>query len=115
MIQLKSESENAMKDNMRTNLATKIQDFSRTFRLNEEKYMKNYQELVGDNTKYDFNEDSMANTRTNSSNQIQADFLEDNSTKILRRRDDEITTLVTSITELATVFKDMQSLVVQQG
>lgn len=114
---LKSETENAMKDNMRTHLASKIQDFSRTFRVNEEKYMKNYQELVGDQTKYNLSDDSLAQTSQDSNSHLSNDFLqiEDNSTKVLRRRDDEISTLLSSITELASVFKDMQTMVVEQG
>lgn len=100
---------------MKLNLATKIQDFSRQFKMNEEKYMRNYQELVGDHTKYDFSDDGVK-TKTNSSTSLTNDFLQMNeSNSVLKKRDDEINTLLNSIGELAGVFKDMQTLVVEQG
>jgi hypothetical protein len=51
------------------------------------------------------------------SNSTKGDFLqvEDSTSIYLKKRDDEINTLVTSISELATIFKDMQTLVIEQG
>lgn len=111
-MKLSNQSEQELKENMKINLANKIKDFSRECKINEEKYMRNYQELVGDTTNY-ITEDLDA-----SNQKPKKDFLKletDNSTDILRQRDEEITTLLNSITELASVFKDMQTLVHYQG
>ena len=103
---------------MKFNLVTKIKDFSREFQLNEEKYMRNYQELVGDTTKYNFEDLDGSSTPSSGSNGNlkKGDFLQtDNSHIILKQRDEEISTLLGSITELAGVFKDLQTLVQHQG
>jgi syntaxin 16 len=119
---LDSRSEQDVKENMKLNLVTKIKEFSRDFQLNEEKYMKNYQELVGDTTKYDFEDLDGSSKFNNKNNHLQNnnDFLQlntttDKSSIILRQRDDDISTLLGSITELAGVFKDLQTLVHHQG
>jgi syntaxin 16 len=108
-----STGEEEVKHNMKINLATKIKDFSRDFQLNEEMYMKKYQELVGDKTNYL----QVLDGASNSSYSGQADFLQttDKDYRFLRQRDEEISTLLTSITELAGVFKDLQTLVSHQG
>ncbi len=111
-IKLSNNAEHEVKENMKINLANKIKDFSRECKINEEKYMRNYQELVGDTTNYITEDLDGSHTKT------KKDFLKlesDNSSHILRQRDEEITTLLNSITELATVFKDMQTLVHYQG
>lgn len=115
---LNSENENLIKENMKTNLAIKIQEFTRLFRNNEEKFMKNYQELVGDKTHYDLDEsetkvDLYSKTKGKQDNFLLMD--EDTDSKVLRKRDEEITTLLKSINELASIYKDMQTMVVQQG
>jgi syntaxin 16 len=116
-----SRSEQEVKDNMKLNLVTKIKQFSRDFQMNEEEYMKKYQELVGDNTKYDFEDldgSSKFSTHSNSINKndfLQLNSTQDKSSMILHQRDEEINTLLGSITELAGVFKDLQTLVHHQG
>ena len=114
-IKMNTSSEEEVKENMKLNLATKIKEFSRDFQINEEKFIRNYQELVGDTTRYDFEDlDGSGSGNSNKKN----DFLQlktDNSSHILRKRDEEISTLLTSITELAGVFKDLQTLVHHQG
>ncbi len=108
-----SSSEEEVIQNMRLNLITKIKDFSRDFQLNEEKYMRKYQELVGDKTNYLEDLDNSSGQTAN----INSDFLQttDKESRFLRQRDEEISTLLTSISELSGVFKDLQTLVSHQG
>ena len=92
---------------MKINLVSKIRDFARLFKVNEETYVIKYKELVGDT--------SSINDKNEG---IKGDFLQttdDFTNSILRQRDDEINTLVKSITELAGIFKDIQTLVIEQG
>jgi hypothetical protein len=92
---------------MKINLVSKIRDFARLFKVNEETYVIKYKELVGD-----------VSPKNEKREGIKEDFLQttdDFTNSILRQRDDEINTLVKSITELAGIFKDMQTLVIEQG
>jgi syntaxin 16 len=115
-LKFSSVSEEEVKENMKLNLVTKIKEFSRDFQINEEKYMKKYQELVGDTTRYDFEDLDGSHKSSTNQNFKNNDFLAtDHSNKILRQRDEDISTLLNSITELAGVFKDLQSLVHHQG
>jgi hypothetical protein len=101
-----------MKDNIKLNLITKIREFTRLFKGNEETYVVKYKELVGESfNNYDTSRKSHSTTKTG------GDFLqtEDNTSVYLKKRDEEINTLVKSIGELASVFKDMQTLVIEQG
>jgi len=76
--------------------------------------MKKYQELVGDNTEYNFNEKS---NEIESSKKNFGNFLktENKSEDILNNRDNEIGNLVNSINELANIFKHLNTLVLEQG
>jgi syntaxin 16 len=72
--------------------------------------MNKYQDLVGDDTKYNFNEKSNKYENKNEN------FLKtENNIDHIASRDNEINNLVNSINELATIFKDLQSLVLEQG
>jgi len=122
-IKLSTMSEQEIKENMKLNLATKIKEFSKDFRINEEKYMRNYQELVGDTTYYQIGQiedldGSSKNLASNNNGKTSHNgFLQEQvkPNLVLQKRDEEISTLLTSITELASVFKDMQTLVQHQG
>ena len=104
--------ERVLINNMKMNLAEKIKDFTLEFRKNQEKYMKNYKELVESShgSIDNFFEDNPQ--REDNSNFIQTE-VESNS--ILVKRDKDISTMLKSIGELAEIFKDMQSLVSHQG
>jgi hypothetical protein len=73
--------------------------------------MGKYKELVGE--AYNNYSTSRGSVNTNKTN----DFLQvdDGTSAYLKKRDEEINTLVNSISELATIFKDMQTLVIEQG
>ena len=49
---ISSDKEVLVRDNMKQNLVTKLTDFTRRLKLNEEEYMRKYRELVGDDMSY---------------------------------------------------------------
>lgn len=97
---------------MKQSLATKLGEFTKKLKFKEEEYMKKYQEIIGDEVKY-HSVDSEGQLEESSK---QNSFLKmDGSNEVLAKRDKEITNLVESINELASVFKDLQILVFEQG
>src|SRR5690348_7466758 len=106
---------------MKINLLNKLGDFTKKLKQNEEEYMKKYKELVGEDVKYNNTSlDSKSNFKDDyshqNSNGKNDNFLKmEISNDILNKRDSEITNLVNSITELASIFKDLQTLVMEQG
>jgi syntaxin 16 len=135
-IHLKSLKEESVKENMKMNLAEKLRDFSREFRTNEETYMKTFQELVGNHEVFQLDDTDASSTKSNSNggylhphhshsgNSLKRyqsggkdDFLQvqEHADDFLKKRDDEISTLLNSITQLGSIFKDMQTLVQHQG
>lgn len=95
---------------MKQNLLTKVGDFTKKFKLNEEHYMKKYQDLVGDDL-------NVTQTEENDKDKERKGnfFLQENIDLRLVQRDSELTSLLTSINELAQIFKDLQVLVMEQG
>jgi len=96
-----------------------LKEITNRLRVNEEEYMKKYVELVGspNTNKYGnnaFNFNSSSNTGSSTSHKV-GGVLENAENDLLRKRDVEINNLVNSITELAGIFKDLQSLVFEQG
>ena len=106
---LQNQSEEDIKNNMKINLADKIKNFTQEFKANEQKYVKNYKELVGDT-----NEEDEKN-KFNYSNNSNEGFLNVHADNQLERRDEEISTLLNSINQLATTFQDLQVIVQEQG
>ena len=106
---LPSESEEEIKNNIKINLAEKIKNFTHEFKQNEQKYVKNYKELVGD-----ISEDDEKNKFNYSKNSNEG-FLNIHADNQLQRRDEEISTLLNSINQLATTFQDLQVIVQEQG
>ena len=106
---LQNQSEEDIKNNMKINLADKIKNFTQEFKANEQKYVKNYKELVGD-----ISEDDEKNKFNYSKNSNEG-FLNIHADNQLQRRDEEISTLLNSINQLATTFQDLQVIVQEQG
>ena len=106
---LPSESEEEIKNNIKINLAEKIKNFTHELKQNEQKYVKNYKELVGD-----ISEDDEKNKFNYSKNSNEG-FLNIHADNQLQRRDEEISTLLNSINQLATTFQDLQVIVQEQG
>ena len=105
---------NLVKKNMKQNIITKLNDFTKKFKLNQEIYTNKFKDFVL--------EEELSNNsfsiRKNDEEEIKGnnDFLstQENNSQ-LRRRDEDLTNLLKSVNELAEIFKDMQTLVMEQG
>jgi len=100
-------AENSMKENIKINLAGRLQDISRKIRNNEEEFMQKFKELGQEETTREPSPENKFG---------KGDFLEMSmNDNVLHQRDQEITHLVKSIGELSVVFKEMSILVNEQG
>ena len=100
-----------IKQNMKQNLITKLNDFTKKFKLNQELYNNKFQDFVIDEEMANKSFSIRKNEEKNSN-----DFLstQENNDQ-LRRRDEDLTNLLKSVNDLAQIFKDMQTLVMEQG
>ena len=100
-----------IKQNMKQNLITKLNDFTKKFKLNQELYNNKFQDFVIDEEMANKSFSIRKNEEKNSN-----DFLstQENNDQ-LRRRDEDLTNLLKSVNDLAQIFKDMQALVMEQG
>ena len=100
-----------IKKNMKQNILTKLNGFTKKFKLNQELYANKFHDFGIDE---DLANTSMRNREIDL--KISNDFLStQENNEQLRRRDNELNILLDSVNELAQLFKDMQSLVMQQG
>ena len=104
---------NIIKSNLQQALVEKVKEYTRKFKLNQEIYTKKYKELVGEDDQNLGINTFMKEEEEN----IQKDnfLMTDNSHQILKKRDTELNKLLNSVQDLAGIFKDMQSLVMEQG
>ena len=100
-----------IKQNMKQNLITKLNDFTKKFKLNQELYNNKFQDFVIDEEMANKSFSIRKNEEKNAN-----DFLstQENNDQ-LQRRDEDLTNLLKSVNELAQIFKDMQTLVMEQG
>ena len=103
-----------IKLNMQQTLYKNFTDFTKKFKLNQELYSKKYKELGGEeDPTYEIN--SSIKEESNDNNNINNFLMTDNSDLVLQRRDNELNLLLNSVNDLAEIFKDMQTLVMEQG
>ena len=107
----KSNIEEQIKINMKQSIYSKLGEFTRKFKLNQEVYMKKYKEIIGE----DLNENSNSQTTNSSNNKKDNFFIQEEGNEILRKRDNELNILLKSVNELAQIFKELQGLIMQQG
>ena len=103
-----------IKQNMKQNIINKLNEFTKKFKLNQELYNNKFQDLVIDeeiaNKSFSIRKDDIQD------NKGKNDFLSTQENNIqLRQRDEDLTNLLKSVNELASIFKDMQTLVMEQG
>ena len=99
---------------MQHTIIKKITDFTKKFKINQELYKKKYKELVGeDDPTYEINESLRKDN--NDSNNFENFLMTENINQNLQNRDNELNQLLNSVNDLAQIFKDMQSLVMEQG
>jgi syntaxin 16 len=111
---IESKTDNIIKINMQHTIIQKITDFTKKFKINQELYKKKYKELVGeDDPTYEINESLRKDN--NDSNNFENFLMTDNINQNLQNRDNELNQLLNSVNDLAQIFKDMQSLVMEQG
>ena len=101
-----------IKQNMKQNIITKLNEFTKKFKLNQELYNNKFQDFVIDEEMANKSFSIKKNDEVKNSN----DFLstQENNDQ-LRRRDEDLNNLLKSVNELAQIFKDMQTLVMEQG
>ena len=99
---------------MQQTLYKNFTDFTKKFKLNQELYSKKYKELGGEeDPTYEIN--LSIKEESNDNNNINNFLMTDNSDLVLQRRDNELNLLLNSVNDLAEIFKDMQTLVMEQG
>ncbi|CAG8621753.1 9740_t:CDS:10, partial [Acaulospora colombiana] len=108
-----SSQEIVLRKNIQTSLASKVQDLSANFRKQQSAYMK---KLKGRETKVSgfFSIDSVEDDheRGFTSNQL---AIVESSEALISQREREISEIAKSINTLAIIFKDLQTLVIDQG
>ena len=112
-INLSNINNKQIKQNMKQNIITKINEFTKKFKLNQELYTNKFNDFVIDE---EIANKSFSMKKNEEENKNSNDFLstQDNNSQ-LRRRDQDLTNLLNSVNELAQIFKDMQTLVMEQG
>ena len=111
---INNNTDNIIKLNMQQTLYKNISDFTKKFKLNQEIYAKKYKELVfEEDPTYEIN--STRKEENIENNNINNFLILDNSDIVLQRRDNELNLLLNSVNDLASLFKDMQTLVMEQG
>jgi syntaxin 16 len=108
----KNNIEEQLKTNMKLHSIEKLKLITKDIRINEQAYMKKYQEYVGEDTS------SSTNYKNNSdlflSNQNKNVLMKEPDIN-MKKRGEEIDSIVKSIDELSSIFKDLQTLVIHQG
>ena len=106
---------NMIKLNMQQTLIKKISDFTKKFKINQEMHNKKYKDLVGeDDPTFQINTSSKQNNNE-VNNTIDNFLMTEEKDSVLMRRDNQLNDLLDSVNDLAQIFKDMQSLVMEQG
>ena len=105
-----SDSDEKIKSNMKQLLFSRLNEITKKYKINQEIYTKKYKELVGEDLNNNNN-----NFYENNNNNNNNFFKMSDENNILQKRDNELNILLNSINDLAEIFKDMQSLVMEQG
>ena len=104
-----------IKLNMQQLLYNRFTEYTKKFKLNQEIHKNKYKELIGEeDPTYQINSSSkIDNIDTNNTFD---NFLmtTENNLKLVKR-DNELDNLLSSVNDLAEIFKDMQNLVMEQG
>ena len=109
--EIEDDIQNRIKTNMKQALLTNLTNFSKKFKVNQKIYSEKYKDLVGED---DPTLDILNNIEENS-NENKGGFLKMDDSKRLKQRDNELSLLLSNVNELATIFKDIQTLVMEQG
>ncbi|KAK9325789.1 t-SNARE [Lipomyces orientalis] len=109
----------SMSRNMQISLATRVQEFSTQFRKKQSAYLKTLRgnraaslPLVTTTT---YPEDDLDVSFSQSQIQQSARVVESSNDIVIRQREAEITQIAQGIIELADIFKELQTMVIDQG
>ncbi len=100
---------------MQQTVYNKIKEFTKKFKINQELYKKKYKDLVGEEDPKSQIGSSIKNDNNDINNTIDNFLMTDDNSLILMKRDTQLNNLLDSVNDLAEMFKDMQSLVMEQG
>jgi syntaxin 16 len=98
-------------------LFNKFSEFTKKFKLNQEINKKKYKELIGEeDPTFQLKNSTTIDTNNNDTNNTVDNFLmtTDNNLNLIKRNND-LDNLLNSVNDLADIFKDMQTLVMEQG
>ena len=99
--------------NMKQAILEKFTDFTKRYKINQEIYKKKYKELTGeDESMNEITDTILEEEKQDNNNNF---LMTDNKNQILQKRDNELNILLNSVNDLAEIYKDMQSLVMEQG
>jgi len=119
-----SGSQRRVLSNIVTNLVTRMQEITGNFRVSQGTYLRKVEAREQRNNQYftSFSQDdeddglmAFDNTGPGSGWQQQDVIMMEENSKFLRRREQEITSVVQSIQDLNTIFKDLAGMVSEQG
>ena len=102
-----NEIQKQLKDNMKLYLTTLFSEFTRHYKYNQEIYIRKYKELGGGEEEFE----KQINNEIRNENYL----LKTEKISNLERRDTEIGELLKSMNNLASTFKDLKTLVMEQG
>jgi t-SNARE complex subunit (syntaxin) len=115
-------SDDNIKINMHQNLLSRLADASRAMQINEELYLKKYQELNGFDESFcninNINNNTINNFDSIETTQTQHNFFSNSSAKkldVVKERNKEIDQMVSTLNELKKIFEEASNMVILQG
>ena len=106
-----------IKLNMQQCLFNKFSEFTKKFKLNQEINKQKYKELIGEeDPTFQLKNSTTIDTKNDDTNNTVDNFLmtTDNNLNLIKRNND-LDNLLNSVNDLADIYKDMQTLVMEQG
>ena len=106
-----------IKLNMKQCLFNKLSEFTKKFKLNQEINKQKYKELIGEeDPTFQLKNSTTIDTKNDDTNNTVDNFLMTNDTNLnLIKRNNDLDNLLNSVNDLADIYKDMQTLVMEQG
>ena len=102
---------------MKQCLFNKLSEFTKKFKLNQEINKQKYKELIGEeDPTFQLKNSTTIDTKNDDTNNTVDNFLmtTDNNLNLIKRNND-LDNLLNSVNDLADIYKDMQTLVMEQG
>ena len=118
LLESKNDFEFKIKENMRQNILTEINSFSKKFKLEQEIFSKKCKELnLEPNENYNFIElnDISTNSSDHNENNNENFLMKEEPDEILQHRDIEIDKISKKMNNLQEFFKDLNIIVIEQG